>query len=98
MMAPEAKIYAEFGLGTLAVGGSKVDDPEVWRISIRELKEAGPIGTEPTKNTYAIGQTEIILSFPTENQMIATLAAFTNNSFEVVYNKWKAAQAEKEVS
>lgn len=95
MMASEAKIYVEFGAGSVAVGCFKVDDPELYCVSIRELAKAAPIGSIVLK-VDVIHNTEVILSFSTENQMIAVMAAFTNKSFEVVHNKWKAAQAEKE--
>jgi len=95
-MAAEAKVYSEFGYGGLSVGGFKIPDPEMWCISIKEMKDKKEIGSSVDKDAEVVGSTQIILSFPTENQMIAVLAAFTNQSFEVVDNKWKASQAIEE--
>jgi len=95
MMLSDAKIYAGFGAGSVAVGCFKVDDPELYCVSIGELAKAAPIGSIVLK-VDVVHNTEVVLSFPTEDQMIAVMAAFTNKSFEVVHNAWKAKQAEKE--
>lgn len=92
-------VYAEFGKGKISVGAFRHEnDGELFYcLSIREIGEAKEVGSSLDKNEVEfVNANEIILSFPTENQMIAVLAAFTNKSFEVVDNKWKAAQAKKD--
>lgn len=95
----DVKAYIEFGKGKVSVGGYKTDfeGEEYYCISIREMEDTKEVGSSVDKNSvnYANGN-EIILSFPTFNQVIAVLAAFTNKSFEVVENNWKAAQAKKD--
>lgn len=94
----EVIVYAEFGKGKVSTGAYKVSEEgeDFYCISIKEMEEALEVGNDVPKDVSRPNQNEIILSFPTENQMIAVLAAFTNKSFEVIHNKWKAAQAKKE--
>lgn len=89
MMSSEAKIYAAFGEGSLVVGAFKITEPEVWCITIKELKQSEPVGSVIAKDAEIIGQTEIVMSFLSERHMLSVLAAFTNKSYEEALDKWK---------
>lgn len=96
MMASDAKIYAEFGKGSVSTGAFKVDALNLWCISIKELKEDMPIGTIIPKDYEFVGLNEIVLAFPDKNQMLSTLAALTNQDIDFICEKWRKAITEKE--
>lgn len=91
MMASEARMFAQFGSGTVSVGCNKLTGPpEQWYIKITETKKPVTIGQSLTEDDILHNQ-EIILTFPTKRQMIEVMAAFTDKLCEEVEKAFDAA-------
>jgi hypothetical protein len=94
MINSVAKMYAQFGMGTVSVGCNKFKDLEQWFIKIREIKEVKRVGQLLTIDEVELNQ-EIILTFPTEKQMIVVMAAFTNKTYDDVLEQFNAKKNEE---
>lgn len=86
----------QFGTGTLACGCKKIDGPpEQWVIVLRpKLGAPAVVGSNIEVKDFDDSQ-EIILTFPTEKQMLTVKGALVNRSYEETKEAWDKAQAEK---
>ena len=94
-MYAEAKMFAAFGEGNICVGCNKVKSKDIYFVAIKELKETHQIA-EPVNNEDVVYNQEIILTFPTQTQMLSVMAAFTNKTYEQMLEKWNLALAKSE--
>jgi len=91
------QVIIQFGTGTLNMGCAKCKgEPDQWYIAIRpKIGPPAVVGESIETKDFDDSQ-EIILTFPTEKQMLIVKGAFVNKSYEETKEAWDKAQADKE--
>jgi hypothetical protein len=91
------QIIIQFGTGTLACGCKKIDGPpEQWVIFLRpKLGAPAVVGSKIEVKDFDNSQ-KIVLTFPTEKQMLTVKGAFVNKSYEETKEAWDKALAKKQ--
>lgn len=99
MMYAAAYMLVQFGTGTVSVGCNIIKGPiEQWCITIHEIKDLNKpfkVGEPLIENDIMREGQSIMLTFPTERQMLNVLAAIGNQTYEEVKSKFDKALAER---
>ena len=98
-----ASTLVQFGTGTVSVGCNKFKfkdgEPEQWYIKIHEIKDLGKpkrVGEHLEDEDVNKSGSYIMLTFPTEKQMLIVMAAFGNKTYEAIKDNWNKAASERE--